>query len=299
MAQDHDQSGGYAFRETEEPPFAPAIDLNVAPPLDVTVDFPELRYQKLSRIVSDHTVPRLLALHGQVGSGTGPISHPATEEVHELGRIVLGPESDTAADFVLKLRDRGVSLDDLHSELLGPTAAYLGELWDEDRIDFVDVTLGVARLQRLVVAFGGLDSIPGYDDRRKILLVGAPGEQHSLGNNIIQRFFRTGGWHVWNCTTTDVEEVGRIVAEEWFGVVGFSLSLDSHFDGLNRAVSKIRAHSVNPKVGIIVGGSAIQRHPGWVRTLGADGTAENGPAAVILAKKLLAAALARDELPDR
>lgn len=258
----------------------------------MSIDSPEIRYQKLSRIVADHTIAGLLALHGETNAGRGALSHPGIEEVHELGRIVLGPESDTAAHYVLKLKQRGVSLDDLHFKLRGPTAAYLGGLWDDDLIDFVDVALGVARLQRLVSVFGVLDSIPGHEDSRKILLVGAPGEQHSLGNSIIQRFFRAGGWHVWNCATTDVEEVDRTAAEEWFGVVGFSLSLDTHLEGLNRAVNKIRANFINRKVGIIVGGSAIQRYPGWVRQLGADGTAENGPAAVVLAKKLLAAAMA-------
>lgn len=292
MAHDREQPDRLASRESDRLRMSPGIEFRIDPPLDLNIDSPELRYEKLSRIVDDHTLPRLLALHGETNEERAALSHPGIKEVHELGRIVLRPEGDTAADYALKLKDRGVSLDDLHSELLGPTAAYLGELWDQDRVDFVDVTLGVLRLQRLVIAFGGLDSIPGHDAKRKILLVGAPGDQHSLGNSIIQRFFRAGGWHVWNCATANVEEVDRIAAKEWLGVIGFSLSLDMHFEELHRAVKKIRANSIHRKVGIIVGGSAIQRHPGWVKELGADGTAENGPAAVILAKKLLAAALA-------
>ena len=130
MVQEHDRSGKYASRDTDQRRFALRIELSVAPPLDLSIDSPKLRYQKLARIVADHVIPRLLALHGQADEGTGPLSHPGIEEIHELGRIVLGPESDTAADFILKLRDRGVSIDDLYSELLGPTAAYLGELWN-------------------------------------------------------------------------------------------------------------------------------------------------------------------------
>ena len=53
----------------------------------------------------------------------------------------------------------------------------------------------------------------------------------------------------------------------------------------------MREASLNPKLGIMVGGSAFTRHPGWVAEVGADGTAANGPAAVILAKKLLASAI--------
>ena len=176
--------------------------------------------------------------------------------------------------------------------MLGPTANYLGELWDADRIDFVDVTLCVARLQRLVMSFEGLSEIPNQDEKRKILLVGAPGEQHNLGNSIIQRFFRTNGWHVWTCNAPDAAKIDRIAAEEWFAVVGFSLNLDINVSELRSAIQMIRTNSVNSKVGVIVGGSAIQRNPQLVIDAGADGTAANGPAAVILAKKLLAKVLA-------
>ena len=290
--ENYDQSGPQAHWQSEERLFISGVELSVAPPVELNVDSAELRYQKLTRIVSEHAIPQLLTRHGQAQEKTA--AHPVSglAEIHELGRILLGPDSDTAASFILSLRDQGVSLDDLYTGLLGPTAAHLGELWDEDRIDFVDVTLGVARLQRLVMSFEGLSEIPDQDEKRKILLVGAPGEQHSLGNSIIQRFFRSSGWHVWTCTAQDAENIDQIAADEWLAVVGFSLNLDTNMKGLCSAITKIRANSVNPKVGIIVGGSAIQRNPHWVSETGADGTAANGPAAVILAKKLLAEALA-------
>jgi methanogenic corrinoid protein MtbC1 len=291
MAEDYDQSHRPAPGGSEQHVFISGVELNVAPPLELSVDSPELRYQKLTHIVSDYAVPRLLALHGHVHEkgSANRVSGPA--EIRELGRILLGPESDTAASFILSLKNQGVSLDDLYSELLGPTAAHLGELWDQDRIDFVDVTLGVARLQRLVMSFEGLSEIPHQDEKHSILLVGAPGEQHSLGNSIIQRFFRASGWHVWSCTGPDAERLDEIVAQEWLGVIGFSLNLDTNMRGLRSAIRRIRANSANRKVGIIVGGSAIQRNPHWITETGADGTAANGPAAVILAKKLLAEAL--------
>ncbi len=291
MAEDYDQSRTEPPGGPEQQLFISGVEFSAAPPLDLDVDSPELRYQKLTHIVSDYAVPRLLALHGHAHEKSA--AHPVTgpSEILELGRILLGPESDTAASFILSLKDRGATPDDLYTELLGPTAAHLGDLWDQDRIDFVDVTLGVARLQRLVMSFEGLSDIPDQDEKRRILPVGAPGEGHSLGNSIIQRFFRSSGWHVWTCTGPDAERLDAIVAQEWLGVVGFSLNLDTNMKGLRSAIRKIRANSVNPKAGIIVGGSAIQHNPHWVAEPGADGTAANGPAAVILAKKLLAEAL--------
>lgn len=269
------------------------VELVLVPPVEVDADGVEERYERLARVTADYAVPRLLALHAQIAAPDGSKALPGAAGIHELARLVLGPDGEAAAGYLFQLKDSGVSLDDLHTGLLGPTASYLGELWDQDKIDFVDVTLGVARLQRLVITFEGLDRILDSEERQKILIVGAPGEQHNLGHTIIQRFFRSSGWEVWNCITPDLEEVARIAADDWFGVIGFSLSHDTHFKSLRSAIRRIRAESLNRRIGIIVGGSAIGRNPGWVRELDADGTAANGPAAVLLAKKLLAAALSQ------
>lgn len=268
-------------------------EVNVLPPLEIPIDSAEARYARLAQIVSEHVVSRLVALHEQL---PGAVPLPADDgdaeaHIEKLALLLLRPENDEAEEFVLRLRDGGLSLEHLHAELLEPTARHFGELWNDDKIDFVDVTLGVARLQRLVHAFGRLDEVPDYDAKRKVLLACAPGEQHSLGSSIVQKSLRAAGWHVCTCATPNMEEAAGIAAQEWFGVVGFSLSSDVHLDGLANAIARVRAISMNPKVGIMVGGSAIARHPDWVQAVGADGTAANGPAAVILAKKLLAASL--------
>ena len=289
MANDRDDSDGAAYAKGDM-----RTEVSFLPPLEVQVDAPDLRYAKLTRIVADHVVSGLLALHSQaiatvaVAPGSG---HVRSSDIDELATLLLGPESEKASEFVLGLRDGGISLDTLHTELLEPAARQLGDLWTEDKIDFVDVTLGVARLQRLVHDFERLDQVPDYNAKRKVLLTCAPGEQHSLGSSIVQKFMRAGGWHVWTCATPNMEEAAGIAAQEWFGVVGFSLSSDVHLDGLANAIARVRETSMNPKVGIMVGGSAIARHPDWVQAVGADGTAANGPAAVVLAKKLLAASL--------
>lgn len=288
MSDEQDESG----RGQEKPKPRDAGNLEAGggflPPLEVAIDVPSFRYQKLSRIVAEHVVPHLVALHGQVPPA---VKLPRTAEIRDLAGLVLGPDNNDAADYLLQLKDRGVSLDDLHAELLEPAARLLGELWNEDDIDFVDVTLGVSRLQRLVHVFEGLDQVPDYDDKRRVLLAAAPGEQHSLGSTIVQKFLRAAGWHVWSCASPRIEEAADLAATEWFAVVGFSVGSDIHVEQLSAAIAKLRERSLNPRVGVMVGGSAISREPDLVARLGADGTAANGPAAVILAKKLLAASL--------
>jgi methanogenic corrinoid protein MtbC1 len=177
-------------------------------------------------------------------------------------------------------------------ELLEPAARYLGELWENDRLDFLDVTIGVTKLQRIVHYFAGLDEIPPYDDRRRALIVTTPGEQHSFGNAMVQKFLRAGGWYVCACPAADIEEICTLVNQNWFGVVGFSLSADRHINGLAKSISEVRRKSLNKTVGIMVGGPAFSGKPERAAEVGADGTAVNAPAAVILAKKLLISSIA-------
>lgn len=292
MANDQDENDGLASVKPDYLPGEPAgTGGGFLPPLPVTVDLPEFRYSKLSKIVAEHVLPQLFALHEPPPTPAPPVAALRSEAIAELVRLLVGPENDEAANHVLKLKDEGVSLDDLHAEVLEPAARLLGDLWNEDKADFVDVTIGVSRLQRLVHVFEGLGQIPDYDDKRRVLLAAAPGEQHSLGTTIVQKFLRAGGWHVWSCASTEVDGPAEIAAKEWFGVVGFSLGSDVHVPALREAIARVRERSLNPRVGIMIGGSAVSRAPGLVAAVGADGTAANGPAAVILAKKLLAAAL--------
>ena len=258
------------------------------PPIKLELDDAERRQQRVASLIVDRVVPRLLALHGSIQHILQPVPiHAGTTEVTELGRLILGPDNADAFNYLTGLREAGLSIDNLYLELLEPTARYLGELWDEDKVDFLDVSIGLVRLQRLVRAFAGLDDEAPYDEKCRALILTTPDEQHNLGNTIVQRFFRAAGWHVCSGLVSEVSTLGDIVAQEWFGVVGLSISADNHLASLRRSIEIVRRRSMNKEVGVIVGGPVFKGRPELSLEIGADGTAINAPTAVILAKKLL------------
>jgi methanogenic corrinoid protein MtbC1 len=268
---------------------SPGLPVSFEPPLPVSVETDLERETRLAAVVADKIVPKLIELHKSVvGAEVSPELHPGKVEVSELARLAVKPEGSEALKYVLQLRDAGLTLDGLHVELLEPTARYLGELWNEDKLDFLDVSIGLNSLQRLVHIFAGLDRIPPYDERRRALIVTVPGEQHMLGNAIVQRFFRSAGWYVCFERVRHLDDLMAIVSEEWFGIAGFSLATDHNLDSLAQSIAAVREVSLNRNIGVIAGGPAFVADPGKARAAGADGTAANAPAAVILAKKLLA-----------
>jgi methanogenic corrinoid protein MtbC1 len=60
----------------------------------------------------------------------------------------------------------------------------------------------------------------------------------------------------------------------------------SQLGGLADTITKLRAKSLNSAIGIMVGGPAFTENPRLADEVGADATAPNAPAAVLVAQKL-------------
>ena len=259
---------------------------------NVAVEDIDERTTKLVDVVAKSVIPELLAKVEDNFALPNPSTvHAGEAEILRLAAIILGPDDVETVTYLESLRERGLSLDVLHQDLLEPTARHLGDLWNQDHLDFLDVTIGVARLQRMVHYFARLDQIPPYDEMRRVLVVQTPGELHSFGITVIRRFLTAGGWNVRTDAHMSAEQIEEAVANEWFGVAGFSLAGETHIEQLADVIAHVRKASRNPNIGIMVGGPAFVANPNLVGQVGADGMATNGPTAVILAKKLLASSL--------
>jgi MerR family transcriptional regulator, light-induced transcriptional regulator len=245
----------------------------------------------LKRVISKTVIPIVLKNNTKIIPLDNQEPHPTDAHIEKLTTLLLGPDNADAVEFIYFLRNSGISLDNLHLELLEPTARHLGEMWDKDQLDFYSVAAAVNKLQRIVHHFADLDRIQPYDDKRRALITVTPGENHSFGNQIVQKFLRAAGWSVLSLPGQEIQKVVDTVSKDWFAVVGFSISGRSHINALTTMIRQIRSQSLNPFIGVMIGGPAVAQEPDLVEQVGADGTANNAAAAVILAKKILAEGL--------
>lgn len=257
------------------------------------------RQAKLARIISNDIIPRLLRLHNDVIPDAPPVASliealaPSSADITGLADIVLGSDLEAAAAYVMVLRDRGLPMETLFVELLEPTARRLGEMWDKDECDFIDVTLGVVRLQKLLAIFNDTHALPALDERRLVLMAMTPGNQHSFGVAMVERFLLAAGWHVQAELTGTADEIAAVARDSWFAVAGLTIGSERQIDSLKEAVAQIRKHSRNRAIGIMVGGPIFTANPGLAYEVGADATAPNAPAAVLVAQKLFDVAAAK------
>lgn len=260
---------------------------------------PEKRAACLARAIETEVIPRLVAAHRvdeRARASNDSLSGRVSQgEVVSFTDALLGGDEPVIDGTLESLRRRGFTVESLLTDLLAPAARQLGHLWTEDLCSFTDVTIGLGRLQRMMrelsPAFGTEVAHP--PNGRRVLLVRAPGEQHSFGLSMVAEFFRRAGWEVAaGGEGADTDPI-TAVRREWFDAVGFSAGSEARLDWLPGCIAAVRRASIHPGIAVLVGGPVFMIRPQLARQLGADATAANGSDAPGLAESLLAGRVKR------
>jgi MerR family transcriptional regulator, light-induced transcriptional regulator len=214
----------------------------------------------------------------------------APGDVDRFVALVLGDDDLAPRTFIREVADAGVQTDAIYLDLLTPTAARLGELWESDDCDFVDVTIALGRMQRTLreisQVFIGTPEVPVPTG--SALLTCIPGEQHTLGIVMIADALIRDGWHVQVGAPWSDADLATLIRSETFDVLGVSLACEARIPQLRRQVSALRAASRNQHVRVLVGGQAFVGRSDLIKRVDADGFAETLRDIVPVARRLLA-----------
>jgi methylmalonyl-CoA mutase cobalamin-binding subunit len=238
-------------------------------------------------VIEREVLPRLLKTAPEPAQNFDAMTPNGIEEaaIGAFVALLIADDVDqlrTIADrMIVYTGGRGALL----NGLLAPAARRLGRMWEEDACDFVTVTLGVYRLSQLMQeteAVAGEVPVRRDVDRR-ILLLPAPGEQHSFGVSVVADAFRADGWWVRSAPAASRSQLQRLVQDEWFDVIGLSVSSERFLKGLPTCIRAVRETSCNPRSFVMLGGVAVICQPERARFLGADAVAEDAVNALRLA----------------
>ena len=249
------------------------------------------RLSILERVVSEHVVPRLLLTDRVALPLEAPaVVHPnLADRVNEFAELVINRDAAASIAYFADLRDQGLPVETLFQDLLAPTARRLGELWDEDINDFMDVTRGVMTLQLIVHEFSSelQREARSVIANRRALLVPVPGEQHTFGVALVGEHFRSERWRVWGGPPRSIDEIVELVGGQWFDMIGLSASRLSDPAGIESQIRAIRQASHNSKLSVLVGGQVFISNPDLASAVGADATAIDGHQAVLQITKMI------------
>ncbi len=247
----------------------------------------------INSIIEGEILPRLLMAHS---SGNAPGMANSTSEIHptDANRFATLPLTHEAASLLEEVDaylDEGVSVEAIYLDLLAPAARRLGEMWEADTADFVDVTMGLWRLQEVMreVASKSPPIIEALSAPHTALFAPMPGDQHTFGAIMIEDVFARAGWNSEILPRPERRELLDTVAARAFDVVGLTLSRDCPSAAIASLLKAIRGVSANPHVSILIGGRMVNQNPAIVAEVGADGTGVDARDALKVAERLVLA----------
>jgi len=243
----------------------------------------------LQRLIEGEILPRLLQRHDRRPPPRAAARITAADHVRFLE--ALRSSSAAAAQHVVgELIAGGVHRELVLLDLLANAARRLGELWEADLCDFVEVTIGLCRLHQLVREAEPLQRAdpPGAAaDAPSVLLATACADAHVFGVAIVADFFRRDGWRVWSAPGARRDELAAMLAAARIDVLGLSAARDAPGAELATEIDVLRRVSRNTGLCVLVGGRRFEQDAHLAQRIGADAIAHDASRAPAAARALL------------
>jgi MerR family transcriptional regulator, light-induced transcriptional regulator len=259
-------------------------------------DRPGPNRERLASVIFDDIVPRLQMLHHDL-SAKDAESAFTPQEISDFGNILVDDDSAAVDAFLQGMRARGHSEETIFLGLMAETARHLGALWEDDSRTFIEVTIGIARMQKLLCVYSGACEPALVDGIHRVLLCALSGERHVFGLDMVACFMRHAAWEVDLRKECETQDVADAVGRERFAILGLTLSAEDGLESLCRTVQAARAASINAPIGVLVGGPLFRANPELAAQVGADAIATDAASASLLAKRLLLRQQAKHAAP--
>lgn len=281
-------SGSAAFRKVIGDPFA---RLKRKSRSDGSDGAPALDSETISSIIEGEIIPRLLMAHSPEQAAPAKASKTEIDpfDASRFASLPLHTEAGELLEVVQTYLDKGVSVEAIYIGLLAPAARKLGELWEADECDFVDVTMGLWRLQEVMrgIALRSPAVTAAFSANRSILVAPMPGDQHSFGPIMLEDVFSRAGWSSEILVEPSRGDLLRRVAEKPFDVAALTITRDCPSAAIAQVINALRSVAANPELKVMIGGRVVNDNTDLVAEVGADGTALDARAAVKVAENLV------------
>lgn len=253
-----------------------ALSLQDSPSARDLYDRSRVRILSLKRALPDDVVEPiarevLRRVAASMPDAQFPFAADGEGQISTLCRALIAQDDRAAIEFIERRRIEGKSLEEIYLRYLGEASRALGELWDDDRVSFVDVTLGTSRIYAIMRAMSPHFRNPAPMTEKSAVFASVPGETHTLGINMAADLFRQDGWEIILKTgkTHDalVAEIEGLAPR----LVGLSSSGAHSIDALARLVVALRL--ANPGGCILVSGNALAEAGDIIENMDIDAVA--------------------------
>ncbi len=166
----------------------------------------------------------------------------------------LAPESDALPSMLAAFRREGVDADAVCDLVMPLAARELGRGWEDDRLSFVDVSLGMVRMQRLLR--DRLTDIAQPTQGPSVLFILPEGEQHTLGALVAVRHLRRRGLPTTLLVGEKLRAIAEIVRTRRFDAAFVSIATAERLETAREVVACINTETAGT-LPVVVGGALL------------------------------------------
>jgi methanogenic corrinoid protein MtbC1 len=195
---------------------------------------------------------------------------PEDKDISLLCSALLSRDESSADSFILAARRDGVQLDVIYLGYVAGAARKLGEMWDNDEVSFIDLTLACGKLYRIIRGLRHVIAPGIIEDRDEFPAMFAlvPGETHTLGIEIATDMFRREGWDVDMMVGLDHDMLVDQSDRRSYRAIVLVANSDKMIEPLTRLVLALRIS--HPLAHVVVAGNILGHHPNIGELVGAD-----------------------------
>lgn len=214
---------------------------------------------------------------------------PAQQEIEAFCDALLSPDETSSDRIILNARADGVPLEVVYLSYIAGASRRLGKLWEDDVLSFVDVSLGTARLYRIIrgLRHSIAPIILEGRSRRPALFALAPGESHTLGIEIAADLFRRDGGDVDVCLGNSHDEILALADTRQYSVIVLAAHSDRSVSALLQLAVALRI--TQPLTPFALAGGLLEQQPEIKAVIGAEMVITDIKTAIPELKRLIAA----------
>lgn len=195
---------------------------------------------------------------------------PTPSDIDLLCGALLSKNDDAVDKFILAARRDGVQVEAVYLGYVAGAARRLGEMWDNDEVSFINVTLACGKLYRIIRGLRHVIAPGILDDRDEwpAMFALVPGETHTLGIEIATDIFRREGWDVDMMVGLDHDMLVDQSDRRSYRAIVLIANSDGMIEPLARLVLALRIS--HPLAHLVVAGNILDHHSDIIDLVGAD-----------------------------
>ncbi|MEM9427534.1 MAG: cobalamin-dependent protein [Pseudomonadota bacterium] len=234
---------------------------------------------KLRRLKSQLPVPHVESLAREVirqmtdHGSRDLIQSPDIAKIEELSTALVSSDDQSGARFIREVRAEGATDESVYLNYLAAAARMLGEWWEDNRVNFVQVTYGTSRMYAIMRSMRREVAVTGIAPNKAAVFASVPGEAHFLGVTMAADLLRRDGWDIVLLVGKSHDELVDEIGRSGMIVIGLSASSDKTLEALTRLVVALRIRV--PHAAIFVSGNIAEDRPDTLELMDVDGFASD------------------------